>query len=403
MKSATVTWIKYNNYGTQLQAFALQQYIMSLGVENTIISDDCILSELLKGYIERSKEFAQPQKSTDVNLNQNRMKTILKNYLLNPKSWFSLCKLSFISLRYRLNKIRRKRSAYVKSQDKFAEFKKDKLKLLYNTTLKDVSLLNEKFDVFLCGSDQIWSPLDCNFYGYYYLDFATKKKFSYATSIGTTNIKDNKIETIKNWTNEYYAVSVRESQSAEQLSEVLDRDVKWVLDPTLLLDKSFWNDQRKDYPVRKKFVVCYFLEDREWYLSYAKALSKYLGVGLYIIPSLQEYALSRYSFKRGIGPQEFIDVIAKAEFVLTDSYHASIFSVIFEKNFLYLKRFKDNNPQSQNIRIYSLFNLLNINDVIVEEKLFEKHDIVDLDYVRINQILDERRSFSQDYLKGCLL
>lgn len=405
MKSATVTWITYNNYGTELQAFALQQFILSLGIENVIISDELMLE---KAKPQESNSAVQQHVDNSALQERNFLSTIkriLKKYLFNLKACVTLVKDLIVAykLQFEQNKREKARRAYFDSQEKFNAFKKDKLNILYNVSGENVSSLNDEIDVFICGSDQIWSPLDCNFNGYYYLDFVKKKKISYASSLGTTDISDEKKEIIKNWTKDYFKVSVRESQSANQLSELLNRNVDWVLDPTLLFDKSFWDKQRNNYRTKKKYIVCYFLENKEWYLSYAKSLSRHLNMDFYIIPSSKVYSENNHSFKRGIGPQEFVDVIAKSSFVLTDSYHASIFSLIFEKNFLYLKRFKDDAPNCQNIRIDSLFGLLNITDLIVEEKQFSEQDIQKLDYSIINQILDKERTCSQNYLKGCLL
>lgn len=393
MKSATVTWITYNNYGTQLQAFALQQFIAGLGITNVIVSDDLVLKELQseKSNINNNKNF------NDYNFERcsDKFKRLFKKYLFHPKACIKVFIEIFNAYKNLLlaKRKERKQRAYKQSQDKFSDFKKDCLNILYNVSYKDLYALNDEFDVFVCGSDQIWSPLDCNFDGYYYLDFAHKKKFSYATSLGTTDIEVQKKEKIQEWTRDFYKLSVRELKSATQLSKYLNRNVEWVLDPTLLFDKTFWNEQRENYPVKKRFIVCYFLEDKAWYISYAKSISNYLGVAFKIIPSSKKYAESSYSFKNGVGPREFVDLITKAEFVLTDSYHASVFSIIFEKNFLYLKRFKDDDPNCQNIRIESLFELLDIKNLIIDEKTFSKQDIVDLNYSKINKAINEKESF----------
>lgn len=395
MKTATITWITYNNYGTELQAFALQRYILSQGIDNTIISDEMIL----KG------EQITPSLTNNCDnisgINVQRIKALTKKYLPDPKKFFTTC-LAVFNDRIQQAKTYKKQKSYYQSQELFESFKHSQLKILYGKARNDMPTLNDDFDAFVCGSDQIWSTFDCNFDGYYFLDFAKKKKFSYATSLGTTIIDKKKMCTIKEWTNDFYKISVREKESSEQLASSLDRTVEWVLDPTLLHDKNFWISHSKRYPIRHKYLVCYFLENKSWYLEYAKELCKHLKLKLVIIPSSKFYSECKFSLKRGVGPQEFLDIISNAHFVLTDSYHASIFSLIFEKNFLCFKRFKDDDANCQNVRIYSLFNLLDINN-IVEEKMFSPEDIVSLEYTEINKILDEQRNISKNYLKGCLL
>ncbi len=396
MKTATITWITYNNYGTELQAFALQQYILSLGIENIIISDEMVLQGKPV-----SSSSANDGENTSL-MNMQRIKALLKKYLPDPKKFFTTC-LAVFNDRIQQAKTYKKQKSYYQSQELFERFKHSQLKILYGKARKDMPALNKDFDVFICGSDQIWSTFDRNFDGYYFLDFVEKKKVSYATSLGTTIIDNEKLYLIKKWTNDFYKISVRENQSSSQLSNLLNRTVEWVLDPTLLHDKNFWISHSKRYPIRHKYLVCYFLENKSWYLDYAKEICKYLKLKLVVIPSSKQYSECKFSLKKGVGPQEFVDIISNADFVLTDSYHASIFSLIFEKNFLYLKRFDDDDANCQNIRIYSLFKLLNINNIIVGEKLFSPEDIVSLEYSGINKILDEQRAISKNYLKGCLL
>ena len=260
-------------------------------------------------------------------------------------------------------------------------------------------ILNAEYDVFVCGSDQIWSVLDKNFDGYYYLDFSTNKKISYATSIGANTIPENKAEQIAEWLKSFHAISVREKKTSEQLSDITGKKIQWVCDPTLLHDKNFWDNfcvRINDKP--KKYLLCYLLSNKSWYFQYAHHLAKHLKLKLVLIPSCTDYTKYKECHKNGVGPREFVSLIKDAEFILTDSYHGSIFSLLFQKEFLCLKRFDDDDPINQNIRVDSLFEKCDLMDHIVPEGIFSPEDIKSTDYKKINDLLERFRIESRNYL-----
>jgi polysaccharide pyruvyl transferase WcaK-like protein len=242
--------------------------------------------------------------------------------------------------------------------------------------------------------------LDHNFDGYFYLDFAQKKKISYAASIGTEKISSEKQVYIEQYLQDFSAISVREKQSAQQLTRMLKRKVEWVLDPTLLQDTAFWERFCGNIKIpRGKYLLCYFLNDQPWYFDYAKELANYLGLKMVLIPARAAFATRKETWRRATGPKEFVSLIRGAEFVLTDSYHGSIFAMQFNKPFLHFKRFAENDPVCQNIRIHSLFSLVELESLILEEKTFSPEDIRPIDYERVQNILEQHRKTSRAFLK----
>lgn len=381
MKTATVTWITYNNYGTMLQAYALQKYLVEHGAENEIVSDYFIVNKDLSSDPTPPKESAWIQ------------------YLIHPM------RLVF-KIIYAMQDYSRRRTIrpYLQSQDKFAGFKEKDLKILHGLKRQDMHSLNDQFDIFLCGSDQIWSVLDCNFDGYFYLDFVSKKKVAYAPSIGTDRISNDKEQILKEYLKDFSGLSVREKQSAQYLTEKLERQVEWVSDPTLLYDQMFWLDFTKNIKKRKKkYLLCYFLGKSEWYFEYAEKMAGYLDLEVLLIPTWAETSKNKATVKGGVGPREFVALFRDAAYVLTDSYHGSIFAMQFQKEFVHLKRFRDDDPICQNIRVNSLFSYLGLEDTIVCEKEFCKDDIYDIAYDTVNKKLGDFRQKSQEYINKNVL
>ena len=396
MKTATVTWITHQNYGTDLQAYALQQYLLGNGYENTIISDKYIICPYLLSNQDCNEETAE---NTCKSSNSSQMQTAqrIKRYISNPMSFFRDLKIH----RAHIKSLKQYEicTSYRKCMDLIEEFKYRRLSISESYSPENMHKHNDDYDVFICGSDQIWSVFDVNFKGYFYLDFVTKKKIAYSPSIGTEKISNEKKEIIKEYLKDYSAISVREKISAVQLSELCGRDVQWVCDPTLLHDRDFWEEFSASEVVSvKKYLLCYFLGQNEWYFSYVKKLAKKLKLKPVLIPIREPFALHKWACNYGVSPERFVALIRDSSFVVTDSYHASIFSMIFEKKYLYLKRFKDDDDFCQNIRVNSLFEKVGLMDLCISEKEFEKSDIKDIDYNCVSKILSEFKKQSQEFL-----
>lgn len=388
MKTATVTWVSYNNYGTLLQAYALQKQIELLGHENEILSDNQILQEF------RARRPRVPQAVAAMKSEPEHAASRLGRLMKDP----GRISRSLLARRdpecYGL--------PYEASQKACDVFREENLRVRYHVDGASLSALNEDYDAFVCGSDQIWSLFESNFNPYYYLDFATKKKIAYAPCLGTDQITEERAEQLKALLADFLAVSVREDVSAKQLSDLTGRDVAWVCDPTLLHDRDFWSDFTGNIPARKeKYLLCYFLESRPWYFARAKALAKQLGLKIRLIPSRWEHLSNGYVIPEAVGPREFVSWFRDAAYVLTDSYHGSIFSLIFEKDFQYLLRFAPDDPASQNIRIQSLFERLELEDRIVTEQntgpIFSA-----LDYGKVTKNLKQYQMHSICFLDGTI-
>ena len=387
MKTATVTWITYNNYGTLLQAYALQKAIEQLGHENVILSDKEILKEFRAS---RPKKPKAQQLEAVPESSSARMKRLLAD----PGRLYRSILVRKDAERYGM--------PYEASQRACDDFRQQELSIREDVTGDSLAGLNGEYDAFLCGSDQVWSLFDENFCPYYFLDFTRKRKIAYAPSLGTDRITQEKAEKLKGLLQDFAALSVRESVSAKQLTEITGKQVQWVADPTLLHDREFWSEFASETPVRKKkYLLCYFLEHRAWYFDYARKLAGKLGLKLLLIPNKWDHLQHSCVVDAAVGPKEFVALFRDAAYVLTDSYHGSIFSLIFQKDFQYLQRFDKEDPQSQNIRVESLFEYLGIvgKQVFPGEKVRRNGSA---DVAMINCKIDKLSIWSKKYLETLL-
>lgn len=358
MKTATITWICYRNFGTYLQAYALQQVVKQLGHENYIIYD---------------KHFAKhvkPPKS---------LKDVLR------KIYGTVAQTIRFPQHFKVNRC-------------YERFLKEHLQIDYQVTTTDG--LGDRYDAFLCGSDQIWSVY-LDFEPYYFLGFPAKRKIAYAPSLGTgictAAYEKNAIPLIR----QFDYLSTREEVGTALLLKYIDKPIQTVVDPTLLLDGTTW-DKLTQIVDEEKYLLCYFLSSNEWYINHAKQYAKEKGLKLYILGTNPHYRDFADTVIYG-GPQEFLSYIKYAEFVFTDSFHATIFSIHFHKNFQTFKRFEDGKGNDQNARLYNLFEKLHIDDHFVgKADQFQPDCNTSVNWVEVDNYLQDLRDFSLSYLKNSL-
>ena len=198
---------------------------------------------------------------------------------------------------------------------------------------KDVVKQFEQMEInfFVVGSDQVWNPYFGG-YSYEFLTFAPKeKRFSFAASIGTDQIPENQKPYFKKYLSEMNYISVRENKAAEIVKDLTGRDVDVVLDPTLLLPKEQWIEivSKPNIEIDENYICTYFLgEIPEAVYSFAKKKN----LKIYKLNSIEQKELY------DINPAEFLYMIKNADYVLTDSFHAVVFSIIFNKDFYVFER-----------------------------------------------------------------
>lgn len=197
----------------------------------------------------------------------------------------------------------------------------------------------DNYDGFITGSDQVWNLRWSD--SSYFLDFVpnNKKKYSYGASIGSKEISPELSSMLRQHVSTFDGVTVREESTAQLVSEICDRDVRMVLDPTLLLDRSDWDIVCSSRLIHQKYVFCYFLGDDEAMRHVSKEIVKRMQCVLVNIPHAPlDYKKCDEKFGDidlyDVDPSDFISLICFAEYVITDSFHASVFSNIYSKDFI---------------------------------------------------------------------
>lgn len=337
-----VTIYDNNNFGNRLQAYALQKFLDN----NNINSSEIVIKNSLK----------------------ERIKNIIK-YISNHNG-------------YR-NKLKKR-----KYYNEFANY----IKIDYINNF-EINYLNSKYDYFLVGSDQVWNP-EFAANNFYFLDFAEKKKRnSYAASLGVSNISKEKLIIFKEKLSQFNRISVREESGKVILEECLNRnDIEVLLDPTLLLDLKDWKkvEKKPKSLIDDKYIFLYFLgnindERNNSILNYAK--NNNLKIINVMDPNSDFYK---------IGPSEFIYLIHNADLICTDSFHACVFSFLFNKPFIVFNR--EDSLSSMNTRIDNFLNTFKINNRVYNGTIDKQS--INPNYSDGYSVLKELRKISSEYINS---
>lgn len=368
-KVAILTWLNNGNYGSLLQAYALQSFITQLGYD-----------------------------VEDIDYKASK-KTKLLNWIKNKNSPY----LFIGKIKERLEKIRSKESKSFAIRDKlFNEFKNNNIKTtkIY-TSPKEILEVKDKYDIYVCGSDQIWSPKLMNPIFYFSFLPETAHKVAYAPSFGVSMIEENKKEKIIKYLSSFDAISIREEKGRELLKELLGKDFTVQIDPTLLIDSSEWKSISKENTIDKKYILCYLLTPNQKYVDMIKEFADKQNLKVVLITTPIGPFNTGFEEKVDVGPAEWLGLVNNSEYVCTDSFHGCIFSLIFNKQFTLFKRFSDNTTWSQNSRIYNLANKFNVENRIVDENgRINYEDKVN--YEKVNKLIKIEKENSAKWLKNVL-
>ena len=243
---------------------------------------------------------------------------------------------------------------------------------------------------YLAGSDQIWNPNKC--YPPFFLDFAeNKKRISYAASMGSTVIPDEKKEEFIRLLNNFETISVRERECAEVIRDLTGKEASVHIDPTFLISFDEWRTYEKKYDIKEPYILLYMIYWDESLKEKVKALSQRTGLKVYTIKN----GLSRaYGDKilYDVGIDEFLWLVDHAEYVVTSSFHGVAMATIFNKKFSAVV-----NPASPS-RIENLLRVLSIPHVDIDD--LDSAD--NFDYTVINQKILEERERGIEYLREAL-
>lgn len=264
---------------------------------------------------------------------------------------------------------------------------------------------NKNYDIFLSGSDQLWLPSNRGSH-FYTLEFANKekKKVAYATSFGVSSIPWFQKKTTARYLSEFTYLSTRERSGQSIIKELTGRDSEVVCDPTLLFDKDEWMQFVEDGTVVEgKYIFAYFLGTNTKYRKEAEKLSKETGLKIVSCPFLDEYIEYDESFgdvqKFDVDSKDFVNLIRHASYVVTDSFHGSVFSIINHKKFMTFNRFTVG-ANSRNSRIDTLCEITGLASRRFNGDVLQI--LKDIDYDKVDLKLGKIRNQSWRYLSNSL-
>lgn len=373
-----------HNYGSMLQAYATQKVLDNMEIPNETIN------------IDENIDFA------------NGKKKYYMSQITNIP--FIKSKLGMVKLKLD-KKINKNLGNNIQIRDnKYKEFEKNfKLTKPYKT-YKELSAQCANYSDVIVGSDQLWLPVNV-VADYYTLNWVPDNvnKVSYATSFGVSTVPDKYKNDYKKFLNRINCLSTREEAGVKLVEQLSDNKATLVCDPTLLLNKEEWMDIQKEEPIiKEKYILCYFLGKNIEHRKFAERLKEKTGCKIVSLNHADEYV--KYSDKfcdyapYDIGPAEWINLIRNAEYVCTDSFHGTVFSLINNTKFFTFERYSNKNSKvSTNSRIYSLLGIVDL-----KERILSGTENVDgvlkynIDFDKVNITLEKFRNKSKNFLERSL-
>lgn len=373
-----------HNYGSMLQAYATQMMLDKLEIRNETINISGFNHEIKKRKI---KFFIKATFKSDILLAKVGMaKTVLRKKLIKDD--------------FRRNsKIRSEKFEHFSIQYFRLSSKCNTLELLSD-------LCKNEYSTVLVGSDQLWLPLNIEA-DYYTLNFVPDdvNSVAYATSFGVATLPKDSEKKAKKFLTKIKHIGVREESGKVLIKNLIGRDVGVVCDPTLLFTGNEWMEiQEKEPNVKGEYVLCYFLGNNSAHRKFAYRLKERIGIKIVALVHLDEYVKLDEEYADitpyDVGPSEFLNLIRNAKYVCTDSFHCSVFSILYKKDFFTFKRYADNTKQATNSRLDTLFKSLGISnrllqgDENIEECLSRK-----INYEIVHDKLEIIKRESLEYVK----
>ncbi|PWJ65605.1 Polysaccharide pyruvyl transferase [Fibrobacter sp. UWB15] len=258
----------------------------------------------------------------------------------------------------------------------------------------------KRYNLFIAGSDQIWN-LSSLFYSFYFLTFAPReKRISFAVSFGISQIPKYNQKELQKVLNEYNYISVREETGVEIVKKYSNTKVCRIADPTFIYNADEWRDFAKDAVIpSQKYILVHFLnEPNEIALESMAWLSKQLNLDVIALGYKYDVfdKLKRFTFMDG-GPWEYVSMIDHAEFVLTDSFHSSLFSINFNKRFFVFHR--DYSVSKQTSRISDLLKRFGMDNRLIENVDILKNIYLEYLPEETSVVLKKERATIRDYIQ----
>lgn len=366
MRIGIITWFTGPNYGTNLQAIALQYYLRKQGYEVELVNCE-----------------------VESKYSKNR-RTLIERIEFFPEKW---------AQRFARRVFFKKEKAIrdgklVRAVQKNCVFTKR------CESEKDLVEVFNSFDLLVSGSDQIWNP---NWYHrFYYADYegVVTHRISYAPSMGVTKIWDEVEREIKRSVSKFDVVSVRETSAVPLLEPYSKYKPVVVVDPTLLLDSDDWASifpPTGEAP-KEEYVLGFFIEGNFDHLHAARKFANQKKMKYVFVPysGLSYYQIGDRHADAGL--EDLLELIRNAKYIITDSFHITVFSIIHRKQFYSFLRYRENPITCTNSRIQNLLSMTGLEKRKLEFGTRRIKELSDIDYAPHIEMLQHEIEKSKEFL-----
>ena len=364
MKVSLITLHFIKNYGSVLQTYATQEYLRKMGHEVEVVDywqERFLDKNIIKGSVQFSEKWSKSKirrlvytaiKLPSMPRLKRTFNTFLKEHInLTPKRYYNLRMLK-----------------------------------------EDVP----QADIYMTGSDQVWnSNKNPQLNRMYFLDYAPKgkKRIAFAASFGRSELEEWEKEETVELLQKYDSISVREKSGEVLLKKLGFNDVETVLDPTLMLNNEDWSKLASKRLIKEKYLLMYILNESKQVDNYVKKVAKKKGLKVVTL-AYEFHDMIKYG-KTMVCPkiEEFLSLIKYADLVVTDSFHATAFSINFNTNFVSIY------PKKTGTRIQSILELTGLENRHLES--LNNLQIVDenIDFTEPNKKLDQEREHTRKFLE----
>lgn len=371
-KIGIITFHASHNCGSFLQSYALQKFLLNNKFDVETINFSNIGQRQLY----------------DIKFKNNSLKNVIKNIILLPRK--KILKATYQNYQNFINENLKLSKQEFYTLDQLKEYKFD-------------------YDVFICGSDQIWNVTIADFDDAYFLPFVhDKKKIAYAPSFGAKRISkyvsEENLEKYKQYLSDFSTLTVRENNGKQWLKEMINKDIPVVLDPTLLLSRDNYKDIEDSYDkeIKGKFIFYYSPSYNPKINQLVEKIAKKYNLKV-VAWNPRNYYLKFMNFKNFYLPKKqnpgvYLSLIRDAELVITTSFHGTIFSTIYGKKFWTIK---NGEMYGDDDRVKTLIEQVNIADRLIPMDFNEKFDYVqNVDYKKYRENLSKLQDFSSNILLG---
>lgn len=384
-KVALVTCYFHPNYGSALQAYATQRIFDVWGIPCETVCIDGVQRELdaakTRFYLRRIWD-TQILTGTVARIGRKKVQALLHRDTFGTK-----------------NATRR---------EKFTTFQREHFRLSpAYASRAELTEACSGYSTVLVGSDQLWLPSNIAA-DYYTLSWVPDgvNKVSYATSFGAPFLPKEQQRQAREFLPRFQHLSVREQSAVEMVREYTGLSAQLVCDPTLLFSAQEWLDIQPERPlVEEEYILCYFLGNNTKDRAFAQRLRAATGCKIVALLHLDEYVAADEGYADetpyDVGPGELLNLIRSARYVVTDSFHGSVFSLLYRKTFFTSRRVAKEGLLCTNNRLDSLFDTLGVTGRLITgdedvEECLERQ----LDFDAVHERIAALRRESVDYLKA---